>query len=65
MAAGDEVTCQVPLRDLERIFDLADKIAQPQVKYQRDPLRMANDVISISEAYASEIAALSGRYPRS
>ena len=59
-----DVEVSVPLKDMERIFELADNIAQLKVRYEADPLKMANDAIEQMQELASEIAAISGGYWR-
>ncbi len=56
----EELRIGVPRCQLNRIFELAVRIDQIEVRYQADPLRMANEAIQLMQGYASEIAALAG-----
>lgn len=58
----EEVHHSVPASEMDRIFELADAIAQIQIPYQQDPLKMANEAITIMQEHAYEIAALSAGY---
>ena len=53
----EPVELSMRVSDLERIFDLAVMIDQIKIRYDSDPLVMANEAISLMQEYASEIAA--------
>lgn len=57
-----ELEIHVPVSTLNKIFELADKIASPQVRYDTDALVMANDVIEDNQRNAVEIASLISLY---
>ena len=59
---GEEITMSVPLRDVRHIFKLADRIAQMEVRYDPDQLKMANDAIEEMQNAACEIAAIISNY---
>jgi hypothetical protein len=52
----------VHLNDIKRIFELADQIAQMQVRYDSDQLKMANAAIEEMQDAACEIASIVAGY---
>jgi hypothetical protein len=59
---SEEAEMKVPESELQKIFELADEIAQMKVRYQSDPLRMANETISKMQRNAEQIAATVGHH---
>jgi hypothetical protein len=57
-----ETEAHVPEHELQRIFELADEIAQMQVRYNEDPLKMANTAIDKMQLNAERIASIVGHY---
>ena len=53
-----DVDIYVPLRDIRYVFELADRIAQMEVRYDPDQLKMANAAIKDMQDIACEIAAV-------
>ena len=60
----DDVEVYIPRRELLEIFNLADRIAQVEVRYESDPLEMANKAIEKMQRDACEIAAIVASYNR-
>lgn len=62
MMPENELTIQVPEKELDSWFSIADEIAQPVVKYDADTLKMANEVIKQQRERAALLAAYIAPY---